>query len=159
MSSGFQGQEVDRSWESPWNRYSTLLPHQTKALITKVQWLTAEQWPPEPPTPHPQNSRGTVWPPLSEGDILTTVTEVTLVTPVLKSSDSRWGVAQSWHTSQVHSRLCASSQHWGGKKSIKSGDSPWRLLNKQLFTPGHVLSTRILKHDLKNDMPCLAKFI
>lgn len=27
--------------------------NQTKALITKIQWLTAEQWPPEPPHPPP----------------------------------------------------------------------------------------------------------
>lgn len=55
--------------------------------------------------------------------------------------------------------LCFISALRGERKSIKSGDSPWRLLNKQLFTPGRVLSTRILKHGLKNDMPCLAKFI
>lgn len=41
-----------------------------QALITEVQWLTAEQWPPEPLSPLPQISWGTVWPPLSEGDIL-----------------------------------------------------------------------------------------
>lgn len=80
------------------------------------------------------------------GPYLTTVTEFTLVTPALKSSDSGWGVARSWSPSQVHSRLSASSQQWEReKKSIKSHDSPWRLFNKQLFTPGHVLSPEIFK--------------
>lgn len=142
MSSGFGGQEVDRGWESPWNWSSSLLltrasrgsrQQKDQGINYKSIVADTEHWPPKQ-LGHSVSSL--IW-----GPYLTTVTEVTLVTPVLKSSDSSWGVAQSWSTPQVHSWLCPSSQHCGvGARSIQSRESPWRL-----FIPGHVLSSRISK--------------
>lgn len=62
-----------------------------QALITEVLWLMQSSDHLNR-SPYPRTAEAQCGLPYLR------VTEVTLVTPVLKSSDSHWGVAQGWHT-------------------------------------------------------------
>lgn len=62
-----------------------------QALITEVLWLMQSSDHLNR-APYPRTAEAQCGLPYLR------VTEVTLVTPVLKSSDSHWGVAQGWHT-------------------------------------------------------------